>query len=268
MLQRRSVFLNLMALGAFLGCASCDDSVPVADIAPADAAVTIDSPAVVDAGSDASSETSIAQDGAVPDGATADTSDGGTDSASDAAVDAPGADALTEAGPGGDGGLILGGDGAAADASFQLKVPMSTNLLSGSDVKTTCNTVGSVASTLTLTCTESNGAGGPCRTLTVLFNGTPSDGKAYAAVAKDSPAAGEAVVRYQESIDCTMATTNGWTETVAGGELTIDSYGDTGFLFTLHDAPLAPAPSSAGITNQNAMGTFTLAGTGFSSFLQ
>jgi hypothetical protein len=100
----------------------------------------------------------------------------------------------------------------------------------------------------------------------VVFGGAPSSGRVYAAVAKTAPADGEAVVAYQEAWDCTPATTNGWSEAQSSGDFTIDTFGDTGFDFTLHDAPMSPAPLGSGITNQNAMGTFTLAGTGLSSF--
>jgi hypothetical protein len=117
-----------------------------------------------------------------------------------------------------------------------------------------------------MTCTEVNGPGLPCRTVTVVFSGIPSSGRIYPAVAKTAPADGEAVVAYQEASDCTLATTNGWSEAQSSGDFTVDVFGDTGFDFTLHDAPMSPAPLGAGISNQNAMGTFTLAGSGLSSF--
>jgi len=100
----------------------------------------------------------------------------------------------------------------------------------------------------------------------VTFAGTPSSARVYTSVAKAVPADGESVVEYQEASDCTSATTNTWLEAQTGGNLTIDVFGDTGFDFTLHDVPLSPAPSGAGLTNQNAMGTFTLAGSGLSSY--
>ena len=74
------------------------------------------------------------------------------------------------------------------------------------------------------------------------------------------------MVRYQEAADCTGATTNTWLQALAGGNFTIDVLGDTGFDFTLHDVPLVPAAPSPDVTNQNAMGTFILAGSGRSSF--
>lgn len=82
-----------------------------------------------------------------------------------------------------------------------------------------------------MTCQEQNGPGGPCRTVVVVFGGAPATGRKYTAVAKASPAAGEAVVRYQESVDCTAPTTNGWVEGQAGGDFTVDVYGDTGINF-------------------------------------
>jgi hypothetical protein len=49
----------------------------------------------------------------------------------------------------------------------------------------------------------------------------------------------------------------------AGGTLKVDTRGDTGMNFTLANVSLAPS-SVAGVVNQNAAGTFSLAGTGFS----
>jgi len=182
-----------------------------------------------------------------------------------------------DGGPGGDGGLVIMTDAAAADASFQLKNPSGTNLLSFSDIHADCNAVtGSPAGTFVMTCQEKSGtsfapylsaAAGPCRTVTVTFatNPTtgPTTGLTLAVVAKTAPAQGEAFVVYQESIDCTPANTNGWSVSQTGGTLRVDSRGDTGMNFTLTNVPLAPS-SSAGVVNQNAAGTFTLSGTGFS----
>jgi hypothetical protein len=199
----------------------------------------------------------------------ANAAEGGDGSPADAALE-DSSDGLAEAapGPGGDGGLVLGGgDAGSADASFQLKNPAGTNFLSSSDVTTSCATVaGTATGTFVMTCKESNGTNGPCRTVTVVFGGAPVTGRTYTTVAKAAPADGEAVVSYQESIDCTAATTNGWVETESGGDFKIDVRGDTAIVFTLHDVPMSPAPSSSGVTNQNAMGSFTLAGSGQSTF--
>src|SRR5581483_2076307 len=108
--------------------------------------------------------------------------------------------------------MLGGGDAASADASFSLKNASSTNLLSFDDVHGSCATVaGATTGTFVMTCKESN-TNGACRTVTVIFGGAPATGRTYAAVAKAVPADGEAVVEYQESIDCTPATTNGWVE--------------------------------------------------------
>ena len=52
----------------------------------------------------------------------------------------------------------------------------------------------------------------------------------------------------------------------SGGDFTVTNRGDTGIDFVLHDVQLAPALVGSGVTNQNAKGTFTLAGNGGSSF--
>lgn len=172
-------------------------------------------------------------------------------------------------GPGGDGSLVIGGDGASTDASFQFQNPAATDLLSLNDVHADCTTVaGATAGTFVMTCQEKTGSSGPCRTITITFatNPTtgPTTGQILTTVAKASPATGEAVVAYQESIDCTTENTNGWTVVQGGGTLKVDNRGDTGMFFTLANVPLGPATSS-GVVNQNASGTFTFGGTGFTS---
>jgi hypothetical protein len=171
---------------------------------------------------------------------------------------------------------VIGAGDAASDASFQIKSPSGTNLLSFSDIHADCNAVtGTPAGTFVMTCQEKSGttfapslsAASICRTITVTFatNPTtgPTTGLTLAVVAKTAPAQNEAFVVYQESIDCTAATTNGWSVAGTGGTMKIDTRGDTGMNFTLANVPLAPS-SAAGVVNQNATGTFTLAGTGFS----
>jgi hypothetical protein len=163
---------------------------------------------------------------------------------------------------------VIGNDGAMADASFQIKNPSATNLLSFMDIHADCDAVaGTPAGTFIMTCQEKSGAAGPCRTLTTTFatNPTtgPTTGLTLAVVPKPAPAQGEAFVVYQESIDCTAANTNGWSVAQAGGTLRVDSRGDTGMNFTVANVPMAPS-SVAGVVNQNASGTFTLSGTGFS----
>ncbi len=183
------------------------------------------------------------------------------DAVFDAAPDA------TPTGPGGDGGLVLGGDGGGADGAFQLKNAAATNLLSSSDVRPVCTTLdGVLPASHVMICIEAPGGNQPCRTVMVIFNGAPTSARVYTSVAKASPDDGESVVQYQEASDCTSATTNTWAAMQTGGDFTIDVFGDTGFDFTLHDVPLAPAAPALGVTNQNAMGTFILAGSGVSSF--
>ena len=227
----------------------------------------------------------MAADGETPDGATlegatlegaaeaSDTSFSDDAAPSDdvATSDAATSDATSapsDAGPGGDGGLILGGDGAAADGTFQLQNPTQTNLLSWSDVHATCSTVaGATTGTYVMTCQEGSAGVSPCRTVVVTFVGNPpAQGQVYPAVAKATPAANEATVVYQESIDCSLANTNGWSQPAAGGDFTVTTHGDTAILFELHDVALGSAPPDRGITNQNAAGTFILAGSGFSPF--
>jgi hypothetical protein len=239
--------------------AGADTSAPGVDGATGDAA---------DGGSDGASN-----EGASGDGAQAEaSSDAEAGSTSDAGSDG----ARRDGGPGGDGGLVIGSDGAAKDASFQIKNPSGTNLLSFSDIRADCNAVnGATAGTFVMTCEEKTGtsaatywsAVGPCRTVKVTFatNPTtgPTTGLTLAVVAKTAPAQGEAFVVYQESIDCTAANTNGWSVAQTGGTLKVDTRGDTGMNFTLANVPMGPS-SAAGVVNQNAAGTFTLAGTGFS----
>jgi hypothetical protein len=191
------------------------------------------------------------------------------DVASDGSVD-DGAfeDDASDDGPGGDGSLVLGGDGAAADGLFRLQTPAGTNLLSSSDVRPGCRvvTLGPVGNYL-LTCEERAGQDGPCRTIEVAFRVDPESGprtgEVYPAIIKNEPAIGEAVVRYRESVDCTPASTNGWTQVQAGGDLTVDTGGDTAMVFTLNNVSMGPAPR--GPLNQNAQGTFALGGSGKAS---
>jgi hypothetical protein len=275
MLGSKLTYACLLIASASVACTVVESNTPTAD-AGASNDVSSSSPDADAASSTTDADASSSSDDA--DAATAEAEAGSDESSADAGADAlveaggdaqdePSADALVETGPGGDGGLVLGGDGGNADGAFQLKTPAGSNLLSFSDVHPTCNTVaGATTSTFVMTCRETNGSGQPCRTVTVVFSGTPTSGRVYPAVVKTSPGDGEAVVAYQESADCSIAATNGWTLTGATGNFTVDVFGDTGFDFTLHDVPMGPAPLAAGVTNQNAMGTFTLAGSGLSSF--
>jgi hypothetical protein len=281
MLGSKWTYACLLIASASVACTVVETNTPTAD-AGANNDVSSSSPDADAASSTTDADASSPDDAeaatAEADVATADAEAGSDESSADAgadvfaeaggdAQDEPSADALVEAGPGGDGGLVLGGDGGNADGAFQLKTPVGSNLLSSSDVHPTCDTVaGAASSTFVMTCRETNGSGQACRTVTVVFSGTPTSGRVYPAVVKTSPGDGEAVVAYQESADCTTGTTNGWTLAGATGNFTVDVFGDTGFDFTLHDVPMGPAPLAAGVTNQNAMGTFTLAGSGVSSF--
>jgi hypothetical protein len=220
--------------------------------------------AVVGAGCTVVGESTVSDASAPPLPESGTTDDGSSTPEADAGMpDADGSPSSDDA----DALVSIDGEGGGADADFQIKSAVGTNLASLSDVRPTCATVaGFTAGTYVMTCTEANGPEQPCRTVTVVFSGQPSSGRVYAAVAKTSPADGEAVVAYQEASDCTPSTTNGWAEAQSSGDFTVDVFGDTGFDFTLHDVPLTPAPVASGITNQGAMGAFTLAGTGLSSF--
>jgi len=258
---------------AFFAISACADEdaatvaaehpMPPTKDAAADASAPGDDGATNEAAADATADS--ASEGSSGDGAQ-------TEASSDAGSDG----ARREGGPGGDGGLVIGSDGAAKDASFQIKNPSGTNLLSFSDIRADCNAVnGATAGTFVMTCEEKTGtsaatywsAVGPCRTVKVTFATSPTTGPTtdltLAVVAKTAPAQGEAFVVYQESIDCTAANTNGWSVAQTGGTLKIDTRGDTGMNFTLANVPLAPS-SAAGVVNQNAAGAFTLVGTGFS----
>jgi hypothetical protein len=254
MLERTIKACSLTVLLLAAGCGGENATLYI----PPDASA--DSGASSEAGSDAASTDSGAPT------TDSDTAEGGALSDAGPEGSAP---AEAGVGPGGDGGLVLGGDGGGADASFGLQNPASTNLLSSSALYTSCATVaGSAADSFVMTCKESNGgAGHPCRTVTVLFAGIPTSGRVYTTVpSKATPAAGEAVVGYQESIDCTPATTNGWAEIESGGTFTVDVYGDTGIRFTLQGVPESPAPEGSWVGNHNAQGAFVLGGSGFSSF--
>jgi hypothetical protein len=256
----------LLALTVLVACGDGDEATENSMVMP-DATVSAEaSPDVAVEGSSAD---------ATADGASSADAGDSTSSADGDAALGDGADGATPVadaradGPGGDGGLILGGDGANADASFQFKNPVATDLLSYNDVHADCTTVaGATAGTFVMTCQEKSGSSGPCRTITVTFATNPTTGpvtgQVLTTVAKASPALGEAVVAYQESIDCTAANTNGWTVAQGGGTLTIDNRGDTGMFFTLANVPMGPT-TSPGVVNQNASGTFTFGGTGFST---
>jgi hypothetical protein len=257
----------LLALTVVVACGDGDEATESSTVLP-DATVSAETS--VDSAVEGSSAEATGGDGASStDGADATSNgDGGAldDGADGTAIVAD----VRADGPGGDGSLILGGDGANADASFQFKNPVATDLLSYNDVHTDCTTVaGATAGTFVMTCQEKAGSSGPCRTITITFAVTnpttgPTTGQVLTTVAKASPASGEAVVAYQESIDCTAASTNGWTVVPGGGTLTIDNRGDTGMFFTLANVPMGPA-TSPGVVNQNATGTFTLGGTGFTT---
>ena len=123
----------LVALGSAFGCGGDDESsemVPAADGSTSDAVGQTQS----DGG----------EDGARTDSATSPSGDSAVaDSSTEGSVgDEATSDALSQPGPGGDGGLALGaGDAASADASFQVKNGAATNLLSMNDVHASCSTV-------------------------------------------------------------------------------------------------------------------------------
>jgi hypothetical protein len=247
---------GVLALFALSACAD-EDTATIASEHPI-------SPSV-----DAAADNTTSDEGASGDGSQAEAAGPEAGTAGEGGDAASVDSGRREGGPGGDGGLVIGNDGndgAAADASFQIKNPSGTNLLSFGDIHADCTAVaGAAAGTFVMTCQEKSG---PCRTITVTFatNPTtgPTTGLTLAVVARPAPAQGEAFVVYQESIDCTAASTNGWSVAQTGGTLNVDTRGDTGMNFTLANVPLAPS-SAVGVVNQNAAGTFTLAGTGFSS---
>ena len=252
------------ALTVLVACGDGDQATENSTIPP-------DAPASVDGAVEGSTADATGGDGASStDAADATSNDGDGGGVLDDGAD--GATIVADVrvdGPGGDGSLILGGDGANADASFQFKNPVGTDLLSNNDVHADCTTVaGATAGTFVMTCQEKAGGSGPCRTITITFATSPTTGpttgQVLTIVAKATPAMGEAVVAYQESIDCTAANTNGWTVAQGGGTLKIDNRGDTGMFFTLTNVPMGPA-TSPGVVNQNATGTFTFGGTGFTS---
>ncbi|HKQ69366.1 MAG TPA: hypothetical protein VJT73_08510 [Polyangiaceae bacterium] len=178
--------------------------------------------------------------------------------------------AWRDGGPGGNGSVIVAADAASGDASFVFKNRVDTNLISYSDVHTICATVkGAVPGLYVMTCQEKPVTGGAlCRTIMVTFQTTATSGpktdQVFVAVARAAPALNEAVVVYQESADCSVSGTNGWSAAKAGGNLKVDNGGDTGMYFTLSDVSLAPA-QAATVVNQNAAGTFTLGGVGFTT---
>ena len=256
----------LLALTVAVACGDGDEATQNSTVLP-DA--TVSAEASADGAVEASSTDATGGDGASSTDAGDATSNGDGGALDDGADGTAIVADVRADGPGGDGSLILGGDGANADASFQFKNPVATDLLSYNDVHADCTTVaGATAGTFVMTCQEKAGSSGPCRTITITFatNPTtgPTTGQVLTTVAKAAPATGEAVVAYQESIDCTAASTNGWTVVQGGGTLTIDTRGDTGMFFTLANVPMGPA-TSPGVVNQNASGTFTLGGTGFTT---
>src|SRR5882724_3353969 len=167
---------SLIAFVALAGCADEDtattDTEHGGSTVDASADSTSSSEAATDNDASSQEDVSTSADGSQVDGAQGDesqgdgsTAEGGGDGDAGSTLPDSGS---REAGPGGDGGLVIGGDSAASDATFQIKGPSGTNLLSSSDVNADCTGVaGATAGVYVVTCTEKTGSTGPCRTVTI-----------------------------------------------------------------------------------------------------